>query len=160
VCPGRSIRGVPRASSTPQPCGRQLSAGPLLTSVPGGFPAVNRARTSLQTPARGPLPSQDEASTLACGARTGWPGRAPDSVPAKDHSAGCERGLTARPSPLDGRQLPHKGLSSRNRPLSGGRRANRTKANENRGARPAAAAYSPATGPSATSMPPVIVRWG
>ncbi len=98
-CLAVPARGVPRASSTPRPCGRQLSAGPLLTSVPGGLPAVNPGRASLQTPDRGPLPSQDEASTLACGARTGRARRTPDSAPAEDHSAGDERGLTARPSP-------------------------------------------------------------
>ena len=99
-CLAVPVRGVPLASSTPRPCGRQLSAGPLLTSVPDGLPAVNSDRASLQTPGRRPLPSQDEASTLACGARTGRARRTPDSVPAEDHSAGIERGLTARPSPF------------------------------------------------------------
>ena len=119
-CRAVPARGVPRASSTPRPCGRQLSTGPLLTSVPDGLPAVNRVRTSLQTSERGPLPSQDEASTLACGARTGWARRTPDSVPAEDHSAGDERGLTARPSPLDANPVVHKRLSTtrRNRSIA------------------------------------------
>ena len=112
-CLAVPVRGVPLASSTPRPCGRQLSAGPLLTSVPDGLPAVNSDRASLQTPGRRPLPSQDEASTLACGARTGRARRTPDSVPAEDHSAGIERGLTARPSPLRRRRLPLMGFSSR-----------------------------------------------
>ena len=111
-CLAVPVRGVPRASSTPRPCGRQLSAGPLLTSVPDGLPAVNPDRASLQTPGRGPLPSQDEASTLACRARTGRARRTPDSVPAEDHSAGGERGLTARPSPANRRRLPLMGFSS------------------------------------------------
>ena len=100
--PGVPARGSPRASSTPRSGERRLSGGPLLTSVPDGLPPINRGGSSLQTNSRGPPPPTDEASTLACGARAGRRGRTRNSAPAEDRSAGCEQGLTARPSPISG----------------------------------------------------------
>ena len=69
--PGVPVGGVPLASSTPRPCERQVSEGPLLASAPGGVTSITRATTPLQACARGPLPPQDEASTLAYRAHTG-----------------------------------------------------------------------------------------
>jgi len=86
--PGVRAWGIPRASSTPRPCERQVSRGPLLASAPGGLPPVNDTGTPLQAVQCRPLPPQDEASTLANGARARLHGRPRVSAPAEDHSAG------------------------------------------------------------------------
>src|SRR6056297_1606683 len=97
--PGVPYWGIPVASSTPQPYERQVSSGPLLASAPDGLPPVNSDCSTPASARRRPLSPQDEASKSAPGARYGLTGRHRCSVPAQDHSAGDEQGLTARPSP-------------------------------------------------------------
>jgi len=109
--PGVRTRVIPRASSTPRPYERRVSGDPLLASAPDGVSPINPTGSPLQASPWGPPPPQDEASKLACGARVRLTGRPRASVPAKDHIAGSEQGLTARPSPLPPYPEPHKGLS-------------------------------------------------
>src|SRR6056297_1352912 len=109
--PGVPDRVVPGASSTPQPYERQMFGGPLLTSVPDGLPPINCDDDAPASVRRRPLSPQDEASASASGARPGLTGRARSSVPAQDHSAGEEQGLTARPSPSRSTRLGLKDLS-------------------------------------------------
>ncbi len=46
--PGVPMRGIPVTFSTPRPFERQVSAGPLLASAPGGLSAINHGATPLQ----------------------------------------------------------------------------------------------------------------
>jgi hypothetical protein len=90
--PGVRTRVVPLASSTPRPCERGLSEGSLLASAPDVVPSVNRAGTPLRVRPCGPPSPQDEASTLARGARVRLTGRPRRSVPPQDRTGGGEAG--------------------------------------------------------------------